>query len=140
MPARFRKKVRRQRGSHTHGWGAKKKHRGGGSRGGRGMAGLRGIKKSRMLVYMPEHFEKRGFKVPLAVKRAKAMRGINLKDLDILAEKKGLEEIDVRDFGFQKVLGTGKLSRKLVVKAEKITEKAIAKIEAMGGKAISEKK
>ena len=33
------KKVRKFRGSHTHGYGSKKKHRGAGSRGGRGMAG-----------------------------------------------------------------------------------------------------
>ena len=36
---RTRKKNTRQRGSHTHGWGAKKKHRGAGNRGGRGNAG-----------------------------------------------------------------------------------------------------
>ena len=34
-----RKKNSRQRGEWTHGWGAKKKHRGAGHRGGRGNAG-----------------------------------------------------------------------------------------------------
>src|SRR3989338_2045713 len=39
MPANKQKKVVRYRGSHTHGGGAKKKRRGAGNRGGRGMAG-----------------------------------------------------------------------------------------------------
>ena len=39
MTVNRRKKVVKQRGSHTHGWGSKKKHRGAGNRGGRGMAG-----------------------------------------------------------------------------------------------------
>ena len=39
MTVNKRKKNSRQRGSHTHGWGAMKKHRGAGNRGGRGAAG-----------------------------------------------------------------------------------------------------
>ena len=38
MVVRREKRVRKLRGSKTHGWGSKKKHRGGGSRGGRGMS------------------------------------------------------------------------------------------------------
>ena len=39
MPVHKRKKVTKQRGSKTHGWGSMKKHRGAGNRGGRGKAG-----------------------------------------------------------------------------------------------------
>jgi len=39
MTVNRRKKNTRQRGSMTHGWGAKKKHRGKGHQGGAGMAG-----------------------------------------------------------------------------------------------------
>ena len=39
MTVNRRRKRVRQRGSKTHGWGAKKKHRGKGNRGGKGMAG-----------------------------------------------------------------------------------------------------
>ncbi len=39
MPARKRTKKSRKRGSHTHGWGDKKKRRGFGHRGGKGLAG-----------------------------------------------------------------------------------------------------
>jgi large subunit ribosomal protein L15 len=140
MPARFRKKVRRQRGSHTHGWGSKKKHRGSGSRGGKGKAGLFAQKKSYVIVHEPERYGSRGFKVPAAIKRKNVIRVINLKEVDALAEKKGLKEIDVSEFGYQKVLGSGKLSIPLIVKAEIITEKAKAKIEKAGGKAISANK
>ena len=68
MVVRFRKKVRRMRGSHTHGWGAKKKHRGAGSRGGRGQAGMLKHKKSWMLKNDPHHFGERGFKIPTEVR------------------------------------------------------------------------
>ena len=39
MTINKRKKNSRQRGSWTHGWGSKKKHRGAGHRGGKGNAG-----------------------------------------------------------------------------------------------------
>ena len=39
MVTNKRSKDTRQRGSNTHGWGAMKKHRGAGHRGGRGNAG-----------------------------------------------------------------------------------------------------
>ena len=39
MVVNKRKKFSRQRGGHTHGWGSKKKHRGSGNRGGKGMGG-----------------------------------------------------------------------------------------------------
>jgi len=43
MTVNKRKKMSRLRGSHTHGWGAKKKHRGKGNKGGAGMAGTKNI-------------------------------------------------------------------------------------------------
>jgi len=65
MSINKRTKRSRQRGSHTHGWGAKKKHRGAGNRGGRGMAGTgkRADQKKPtiMNLYGNEYFGKRGF-------------------------------------------------------------------------------
>lgn len=58
---RRKRKVRKLRGSHTHGWGGcKKKHRGGGSKGGRGgMAGTGGKRKNTkwtwVIKYAPDH-------------------------------------------------------------------------------------
>jgi len=39
MPVNKRKKNSRLKGSHTYGWGSKKKHRKAGNRGGHGMSG-----------------------------------------------------------------------------------------------------
>lgn len=132
MPASFRKKSSRMRGSKSHGWGGKKKHRGGGSRGGRGCAGMLKHKKSWMIKYDPEHFGRKGFTVPDKVR----IKAITLRDIDTLAKKEGKKEIDVSEYGYQKVLSTGRLTLPLIIRADKIVEKAKAKIEEAKGKAI----
>ena len=137
MTARFRKKVRRQRGSHTHGWGAKKKHRGSGSRGGAGAGGMFFQKRSYVTTYEPDRFGRKGF-VPQA--SAKRLKTINVKGVEALAIKNKLKEIDVAQFGYGKVLGAGKITIPLSVKAKVITESAKAKIQEAGGKAVSEQK
>lgn len=129
-----KKRVRKFRGSKTHGYGSKKKHRGGGSRGGRGIAGLKKHKKSWMIVHKPNHFGKKGFKVPLKAK--KIIKAITLRDIDILAKKLNKKEIDLSELGYQKVLSTGKITQSLTIKANKIVPKAKEKIEKAGGKAI----
>ncbi|MBU5557832.1 MAG: uL15 family ribosomal protein [Candidatus Aenigmatarchaeota archaeon] len=134
MTARFRKKVRRMRGTHTHGWGAKKKHRGGGSQAGKGRSGMMKHKKSWMITNEPQHYGKHGFKLPL--KARTVTRAITLRDLDNIARRLGKSEIDAGELGFDKVLGTGKLTQPLTVKADIIVESAKAKIESAGGKAI----
>jgi len=134
MVVRFRKKSRRMRGSKTHGWGAKKKHRGAGSQGGRGQAGMLKHKKSWMLQNDPHHFGKIGFKVPIEVKNK--YKAITLKDIDVLAKKLNKNEIDLSELGFDKVLSNGKLTQALTIKAKRFVEKAKQKIEEAGGKAI----
>ena len=61
-----RKKVNKYRGSQTHGGGAKKKRRGAGNRGGRGMAGSgkRADQKKPSILkeYGNRYFGKRGFR------------------------------------------------------------------------------
>lgn len=134
MVVKFRRKFSRMRGTKSHGWGMKKKHRGAGSRGGRGKAGMLKHKKSWMLKYEPEHFGRAGFKIPSAVKIEQ--KAITLKDIDTLAAKQSLKEINVSDFGYQKVLSTGKITRPLIIKAKKIVERAKEKISKAGGQAI----
>ncbi|MDI6798806.1 MAG: uL15 family ribosomal protein [Candidatus Aenigmarchaeota archaeon] len=144
MVVRKRKKVRKFRGHRTYGYGSHKKHRGKGSRGGRGLAGLHKHKWSYTVKYAQEHFGKRGFKRPVAVK--KEIRAINLKELDQLAEKL-LEEkiaekqedkikINVLKLGYEKVLGSGKITKPLIVEAKLFSEQAIKKIEEAKGKAV----
>jgi large subunit ribosomal protein L15 len=134
MVVRRRKRITKMRGSRTQGFGSHKKHRGAGSRGGRGKSGLQKHKKSWMLKNDPDHFGKRGFKVPLAAK--KQIKSITLKDIDILAKKMKKTEIDVSELGFDKVLSTGKVTQALTVKAKKFVENAKKKIEEAGGKVV----
>jgi len=134
MVVHRRKKIRKMRGSRTQGYGSHKKHRGGGSRGGRGKSGMMKHKKSWMLKYEPNHFGKRGFKIPSGAK--KQIRAITLKDIDILAKKLNKTEIDISEFGYDKVLSTGKLTLALTVKAKKFVDRAKRKIEEAGGKVI----
>ncbi|HLE07354.1 MAG TPA: uL15m family ribosomal protein [archaeon] len=134
MTARFRKKVRRMRGSHTHGWGEKKKHRGAGSRGGKGNAGLYFQKKSLFMNDREKYEAKKGFIPPTR----KLIASINLREIELLARKSGKKEIDISEFGFQKVLGAGKILSSLTIKAKAFSAGAKEKIEAAGGKAVVE--
>lgn len=143
---RRRKKVRKLRGSHTHGWGCKKKHRGGGHKGGRGMAGTGKRKKTKwtwVIKYMPDHLGKRGFHRPKAVQRE--IVAVNLKFIDehldelmqmgIAYEENGKIVVDTTQFA-DKVLGTGKLTKPLVIKAYAFSPKAQEKIREAGGEAV----
>jgi large subunit ribosomal protein L15 len=132
MPAK-RKKIVRMRGSKTHGYGSKKKHRGSGSRGGKGQAGQFKHKKT---------FFKRWGKAKqprfksLEEKNVRLKeRAINIGDLVKLTDK---SEIDASEFGYGKVLSEGALDRAVTVKAKKFSERAKEKIEKAGGKAVIE--
>lgn len=144
MVVRKKKKVRKFRGKRSYGYGSHKKHRGGGSRGGRGKAGLHKHKWSYTVKYAPEHFGKRGFKRPKGI--VKRVESINLKELDQiaeslieqkLAEKEGDKiKINVSNLGFQKVLGSGKLTKPLIIEAKYFSKLAIKKLEKSNGQAV----
>lgn len=134
MVVRRRKRITKLRGSRTQGFGSHKKHRGSGSRGGRGKAGMKKHKKSWMLKNEPDHFGRRGFKVPAKAK--KQIMAITLKDIDILAKKLKKNEINISELGYDKVISTGKLTQPLTITAKKFVEKAKKKIEESGGKVI----
>ena len=131
MVVRREKKHRKFRGRRTY-HGSHKKARGGGSRGGRGKAGLHKHKWSYVVKYEPEHFGKRGFRPP----RLKEVKSINLKELDKIAKEKNLEKVNVLELGYEKVLGGGKLSKPLTIEAKFFSEQALKKIEEAGGKAV----
>lgn len=82
--------------------------------------------------YEPNHFGKRGF---TPIKRRK-INCISLRELDDIAREKNLNEIDVTQLGYEKVLGTGKISSPLTIKAKFFSENAIRKIEEAKGKAV----
>ena len=150
MTAMKRKKNVRQRGSKTHGWGAMKKHRGAGNRGGRGNAGSgkRGDQKkpSYWNANKPQgqkrgkaYFGKHGFHSITAVEYVT----INVQDLNNklatwTTEKKVTKSgdkytVDLGTLGYTKLLGTGKLTHKVSVTVKKATAAAVEKINAAGG-------
>jgi len=149
MVVRKNKKHRKFRGYRTY-HGSHKKHRGGGSRGGRGLAGLHKHKWSYTVKYMPDHFGKHGFKIPQKVLRTSTIRSITLKDLDRgidkliekkVAKKEGSSiKINLADIGYDKLLGTGKTTKKLIVEAKLFSKNAERKLGETGGKAVVEKK
>jgi len=60
MPTRIRK-IRKQRGSRSHGWGQSAGHRGAGSRGGVGNTGGHKHRWTYTVVNEPDYFRKHGF-------------------------------------------------------------------------------
>jgi len=143
---RRKRKVRKLRGSHTHGWGCKKKHRGSGHKGGKGMAGTGKRKKTKwtwVIKYMPGHLGKRGFKRP--VEAQNEVMAVNLRFIDehldelmqlgIAYEEEGKIVVDTTQFA-DKVLGSGKITKPLVIKARAFSPKAEEKIVQAGGEAL----
>ena len=129
MTTNRRKKNVKQRGHHTHGWGHKKKHRGAGNRGGRGMAGSgkRADQKKISILqkYGTKYFGKYGFKI----KNKKELKTINIYEID----KSGQDLLDLKNY---KVLGTGNITRKVKVIADKFFKEALEKIKKAGGEGI----
>lgn len=132
MPVRRRKKNVRHKGSHTCGWGAKKKHRGAGNRGGRGMAGSgkrADTKKPSILKYFGhEYYGKHGFNRPQ--KLLQEIRCINIEDLP------DQDKINLTELGYDKLLSKGKPKRKYEIIVSSLSAKAKEKIESAGGKII----
>ena len=124
------KKTEKRRGTRTLGRGGIKKWRGKGHRGGKGYAGSKKHRKSWILRYEKDHLGKRGF-IP---KTRKTVRAINLRGLEKLAGDK--KEVDLSELGYDKVLGSGALAKKLVVKAKAFSKLAKERIEKAGGKAV----
>ncbi|MBS3132305.1 uL15 family ribosomal protein [Candidatus Woesearchaeota archaeon] len=141
-----RKKNSRQRGSHTHGWGAKKKHRGTGNRGGKGMAGTgKRADSKKPSIWAERYFGKRGFKTE-QIKKDTKPRIMNLAHIEgrlnslvegkLVAKEKDTYIIDSEKLGFDKLLSKGKVERKLKISVPYATEGAIEKVKAAGGEVV----
>lgn len=146
MPHKDRK-VRKQRGSRTHGYGQIGQHRGGGGRGGHGKAGYDKHKWTYVLKYDPTYWEKKGFVSTRTL--GKKVSIINVGKLDDLVDKldseKKLERkekkifLDLESLGYDKLLGTGEISKSLLVKVASYSEAASRKLEEAGGEILKEK-
>lgn len=141
--ARTRKKDTRQRGSKTHGFGSMKKNRGAGNRGGRGNAGSgkRGdANKPYFRVKQKRELGKYGFNNG---KHAVDYSPVNiyylensfdsLKARGLFKESSGYFSIDLSRLGFNKLLGTGKATRKYNIKVDYASQSALDKISKAGG-------
>ena len=150
MTIRRQRKIRKQRGNRTHGWGAGKKHRGAGHRGGRGKAGAgkRGQqKKSMYLAAGVKPIGKTGIRYK---KQEPALNIINVQTISLNVEKWVSEgkakksgnkfQIDLKALGYQKLLGAGKIDKPVEIKINIFSKKAEQKITKAGGRIIKQEK
>jgi len=124
-----------------------KKRRGAGNRGGRGRAGSGSAGTSHSGSKKPSYWKtNKGGKDPLKrgfVSQDVADIAINIGHLNsiataLVAKKKALEQsgkiiINLRELGYTKLLGAGKVSHKLNVSVKHASPKAAEKIKAAGG-------
>lgn len=138
------RKTRKLRGSRTCGYGNAQKHRGAGSRGGRGMAGGKTHKWMHISKNYPGYFGKKGFNRPKAVIRVVNTVNIGYIDenLDRLIrdgkiQTKGTKYlIDLREMNYDKLLGSGRVTHPLVITIGEYSSLAIKKVEDAGGEII----
>ncbi|MEM3783598.1 MAG: uL15 family ribosomal protein [Candidatus Bathyarchaeia archaeon] len=140
MPHKLRK-IRKKRGSRTQGYGRVGQHRKSGSRGMR-KVGRHKHGWSYVIKYEPEYFGKKGFTSPKSLKQE--VKVVNVGELDEMAEKfpAGKEEgkifIDLESLGYTKLLGTGKVTKPLVVRVSSCSKSAAEKIKEAGGQVLIE--
>ena len=121
------------RGSRYHGRG-KKAGRGAGKRGGRGNAGLNKHKVMTRLKYMPGHWGMHGFN------RHPSLRTVNSSiNVGVVSEIADGDKIDLTEMGYDKLLGSGQISKTLHIKVKEASSKAVEKVEAAGGSVEMEK-
>jgi large subunit ribosomal protein L15 len=125
-------KTKKYRGSTTHGRGSKKKGRGSGERGGKGNAGMHKHKYIKAL-----KLERKGIHL-FGVNGFKSVSRTDKKVLNVgsLELKFSGSEIDLVSEGYDKLLGSGKITRAIKVKVKSASELAKEKIEKAGGELI----
>ncbi|MFX1285470.1 MAG: uL15 family ribosomal protein [Promethearchaeota archaeon] len=143
MAIRKKKKVRKQRGSRTYGYGRiSGGHRKSGSRGGKGNAGIKDHHRIGRISELIRN--KKGFNTPNI---PSSYLSINVGDIDeqldllltknIAIKEGSIIKIDITKLGYSKVIGKGSVKHPFHLYAKKITTKAQEKIEAAGGKAFT---
>jgi large subunit ribosomal protein L15 len=141
MTVNKRKKNSRQRGSWTHGWGAKKKHRGAGHRGGRGAAGSgkRGDAKKPSIWGDPLYAGKHGFisktaapSAPITIRHLEEHKKA-LTDEGVLVKQGTGFTLDLEKAGYTKLLATGVVTKAWHITVPAATPGAIEKIKKAGG-------
>jgi len=136
----MKKRIKRIRGTRTCGGGSHKKRRGSGSKGGVGNAGAYDVHVIRSLKMGIVKGKRGSGKHQRARSEGKAM---NIGELEEMLEellKQGKAEakgdgiyLDAGELGVEKLLGKGNITKKLMLKANKISKTAKEKIEQAGG-------
>ena len=138
-------KSRKRRGSRTHGWG--RMHRGAGDRGGVGKAGS-GKKadcKKPSSDKILDYFGKKGFTsrgrssnrdVTINVKDV-LKRAAWFKQKGFAKEEGDLFECDLSKAGFDKLLGTGKVTRKVKITVSTCSASVRKAVEDAGGSVVT---
>jgi len=142
MVVNKRKKNTRQRAKTTQGYGSMKKHRGAGHRGGRGKSGTgkRADSKKPSIWKQKDYFGKHGFKK----KNIKVtIEAINLRTLEdsisrwtekkLVNEENGVFVIELGKVGYNKLLSSGKVTKKLKITVPIASPKAVEKVQQAGG-------
>ena len=143
MTVNRRKKDVKFRGSHTHGWGSKKKHRGSGNRGGKGNAGTgKRADQNKPSIWHEQYFGKHGFTHKGAIHH----KTVNVEYLNENIEKlvksneaklqNGAFAVNIADLGFDKLLGKGRVTKKLVITADYASSRAVEAVKGAGGEVI----
>ncbi len=140
-----RKKVRKYRGSKTHGGGSMKKRRGAGSRGGRGRAGSGKRGDSKKPSYwkdweMGTHgFTSHSRSVTVAMNVSDLHRELpRLVEQGVATKKGDIYTVDLSVLGVDKLLGAGHIGVSVSVSVAAATPKAKEKVSAAGGSVVEE--
>ncbi len=140
MPHDLRK-TRKKRGSRTVGWGKVGQHR---RRGGKPYrTGRHKALWSYVIKYDPDYYSKTGFTSPKSFRLRHRVNIINVGALDGLAEKFAVEQekgkmlVDLENLGYSKLLGSGKITKPLVVRVPSFSESAAEKVKEAGGEILS---
>lgn len=138
MPHKLRK-TRKKRGSRTVGYGRVGQHRDTGGQPNR-KAGRHKHKWSYVLRYEPDYFGKTGFTSPKSLRQK--LKIINVGKLDQMAKlatetKDDKPLVDLEKLGYTKLLGTGRVTKPIVVKVSTASKSAADKIKEAGGQVLS---
>lgn len=118
-----KRKVDRLRGKRTHGHGNTKNARGSGCTGGKGRAGSTKHKFTKYYV---------DFGQRISLKPKPKLKTITLEALSGIISTK--TEINLKELGYDKILGKGNITKAIIFKNAQATEMAKEKIEKAGGK------
>ena len=151
MPITHRKKSRKMMANRTRGYGTIGAHRAKGVKGGTGLT--TGKFKHKWTYYLKMRAEgfpgpdgdkwrigKKGFQRPQKMRRIYAVNAINIKDVELnlaewleagKVEKKGTKFIiDLNSLHYNKLLGTGKVTKQMEITVKKASKKAVEKLKA----------